>query len=114
MSQGPEYGDASACLKITYPGDPARPAGHMFKMRAPSGSSEFRSNSLIRCSGRRHLPESSSIRIEVTLDLPGRHVSHVVAPLLTFGSDEVVEDVLAQRVAHQGALFQFVERFAQV
>ena len=35
VSQGPEYGDASACLKITYPGDPARPGEHMFKMRAP-------------------------------------------------------------------------------
>ena len=113
MNQGPEYGDASACLKITYSGDPARPAGHMFKMRAPSEPSECRiiSDSL---SGRRHLPESSLISIEVTLDLPGRHMSHVVAPLLTLGSDEVVEDVLAQRALHQGALFQFVERFAQV
>ena len=36
MSQGPEYGDASACLKITYPGDPARPAERLFKMRAPT------------------------------------------------------------------------------
>jgi len=113
MNQGPEYGDASACLKITYSGDPARPAGHMFKMRAPSGSSEFRMilDSLF---GRRHLPESSSISIEVALDLPGRHMSHVVAPLLALGSDEVIEDVLAQRVLHQCALFQFVERFAQV
>ena len=113
MSQGPEYGDASACLKITYSGDPARPAGHMFKMRAPSHPANFEviPDSLF---GRRHLPESSSISIEVTLDLPGRHMSHIVAPLLTLGSDEVVEDVLAQRVLHQGAFFQFVERFAQV
>ena len=46
-------GDASACLKFTHSGDPARPAGHMFKMRAPPGPSECRmiSDSL---SGRRH------------------------------------------------------------
>ena len=42
VSQGPEYGDASACLKITYSGDPARPVEHMFKMRAPLDTCEMR------------------------------------------------------------------------
>jgi len=42
VSQGPEYGDASACLKITYSGDPARPVEHIFKMRAPVNTGEMR------------------------------------------------------------------------
>ena len=112
-SQGPEYGDASACLKIRTPvirRDLQNPCSRCVPLRDPVNF-EVIPDSLF---GRRHLPESTSIRIEVTLDLPGRHMSHVVAPLLALGSDEVVEDVLAQRVLHQGAFFQFVERFAQV
>ena len=41
-------------------------------------------------------------------------MTHVVVPFFAFRGDEVVENVLAKRVAHQRALFQFVERLAQV
>jgi hypothetical protein len=57
VNQGPEYGDASACLKITYPGDPARPVEHLFKMRAPFDSSILRRNRYPQVSGR-HLQEA--------------------------------------------------------
>ncbi len=112
-SQGPEYGDASACLKITYPGDPARPVIHLFKMHAPFGVlgipmeiAELMSAG-VTCRWR-------SVRVEVTFDLPGRHMPHVVTPLRALGSEEVVEDVLAQGFAHEGALLQFIQRFAQI
>jgi hypothetical protein len=59
VSQGPEYGDASACLKITYSGDPARPVEYMFKMRAPSNSPDLRGNRDCELRGR-HLQEAVS------------------------------------------------------
>jgi hypothetical protein len=71
MSQGPEYGDASACLKITYSGDPARPIHHLFKMRAPSQSIEFKPDSLF-LSPCRHLKEAAIRLVCPPLDLPGR------------------------------------------
>ena len=71
MSQGPEYGDASACLKITYSGDPARPADHQFKMRAPPGGrivAEIPKNRLTTS------PEKAvRVRPGSGRDLTGRH-----------------------------------------
>ena len=63
MSQGPEYGDASACLKITYPGDPARPAERLFKMRAPTAG-EILAEIAVNGIPRRHL-ESPALRAAI-------------------------------------------------
>ena len=51
-SQGPEYGDASACLKLRTPVIRRDLHEHVFKMRAPSVSAKLRRKSLDELSGR--------------------------------------------------------------
>jgi hypothetical protein len=71
MSQGPEYGDASACLKITYPGDPARPSEHLFKMRTPTDGQTV---AKIPNDARATSPEKAAgVSVRPGRDLTGRH-----------------------------------------
>src|SRR5438046_6308164 len=57
---------------------------------------------------------SCLIDAEVAVDLPGRHMLDVVEPLLALGGDEVLEEMLAEELAHQRVFFQLVQRLAQV
>jgi hypothetical protein len=41
-------------------------------------------------------------------------VLDVIEPLLAFGGEKMLEGVLAERVADQIVLFQFVERFVEI
>jgi len=45
----PERGDASACLKVTHPGGPARPQAKTIKERARHRAREIRQISLHPC-----------------------------------------------------------------
>src|SRR5690606_21257685 len=60
------------------------------------------------------LPPVSSVGTQIPVDLPLRHVTDVTVPFGAFGGDEVVEDVVAERLPHQVALFEFVDRVAQI
>src|SRR6478672_7097218 len=54
------------------------------------------------------------IDAEIAIDLPRRHVLDIVAPLFALGRQEMLEEVLAERVAHQIVFLQLIERFAQI
>src|SRR5688572_9432235 len=58
-------------------------------------------------------PKRGSINAEVAVGLPARDVAAVVVPLLALRFNEVQEDVLAERVANEIVLLQFIQRFAQ-
>ena len=51
---------------------------------------------------------------QVSVGLPRRHVADVVVPLLALRSEEVFEQMLAERLAHQVVFLELVERLAQV
>src|SRR5262245_17778681 len=54
------------------------------------------------------------IDAEVSIDLPRRHVLDVIAPLFAFGRQKVLEEMIAERVAHQVVLLQLIERLVQI
>src|SRR5690606_9184050 len=64
--------------------------------------------------GRRAGKGTDSVRAEIAVDFPGRDVADVVEPLLPLRLDEIAEDVLAERLAHQVVLLELVERFLQI
>src|SRR3954462_5976269 len=59
-------------------------------------------------------PVPGSVRGQIPLDLPRRHVLDVVEPLLALRFDEVLEWVLAEGLPDEVVLFELVERLAQV
>src|SRR5262245_49544282 len=56
----------------------------------------------------------ASVNAEVSVSLPGRDVLDVVEPLLTLGGEEVLVEVLAERLSNEVVLLELVERLAQV
>src|SRR5215210_5427039 len=85
----------------------------------PKGSPLFVSSCILHFSllptspSRRH-PVPDSVRRQIPLDLPRRHVPDVVEPLLPLRFDEVLEYVLAEGLADEVVLLELVERLAQV
>src|SRR5688572_14967847 len=55
-----------------------------------------------------------SVRAQIAFDLPRRDVTNVAVPLGAFGGQEVLEEMWAERVAHQITLLQFIERLTQI
>src|SRR5262245_18752985 len=103
------YGDASACLKLRTPLIRRGSTRALHQIACPAESRDL--VRITRVGGRR---SSFLIDAEVPIDLPRRHVLDVVEPLLPLGGDEVLEKMLAERLAHEVVLLELVERFAQV
>ena len=59
-------------------------------------------------------PRPSSVRLQVLVDLPRVDPGDVGRPLGPLGLDEVLEDVLAERVLHDVVLLEAVERLGEV
>src|SRR5687767_4925367 len=88
---------------------PATPGLFKSRARCFSGiSAAFVGDSAGLC------PELRSVHIQITVDLPRRNVAAETVPFGALGGEVVAEDVVAQRLAHELALLEFVERFAQV
>src|SRR3954453_22032689 len=88
------------------------------KHRARAARPEFRSpgSGAGDGAGERSAPRLAEFSVpgEVPVHFPGRDVPDVVEPLLALRLDEVVEDVLAERLPYEVVLLQLVERLAQV
>src|SRR5438477_5693223 len=52
--------------------------------------------------------------VQIVLNLPRRDMADVAVPLGALRGDEVVEDVLAERIAHQRASLELIKRFAEI
>src|SRR5689334_4134121 len=55
-----------------------------------------------------------SVHAEIARHLPGRDVLDVVQPLLPLGGDVVIEQVIAEHLAHEAVLFQLVQRLVEI
>src|SRR5262249_46754807 len=55
-----------------------------------------------------------SVHSQIAVDLPGRDVLDVVEPFLALRLNEVLEEMLAERVADQFVLLELVQRFVEI
>jgi hypothetical protein len=54
---------------------------------------------------------AASVGVEIAIGFPGRDVSDVAVPFFPFRRNEVIEDVISERLAHQVVLLELIERF---
>src|SRR5690242_10481966 len=84
------------------------PSGVLVPAQPPNFDERFRGDSPVYESGPR------LVGVEVAIDLPRRDVTDVAVPLRALRCKKVVEDVIAERLAHQVAFLELIERFGEV
>src|SRR3954462_6460514 len=95
--------------EVTHSVDPTRLCRALHQIACPPHSRDLREK------WAETVPRSSLlIDAEVPIDLPRRHVLDVIEPFLAFGGDEMLEQVLAERLADQVVFLELVERLAEV
>src|SRR4051794_37101022 len=56
----------------------------------------------------------ASVHFQVALHLPRRYLLDVVEPFGALGGEEVLEQMVAEDLAHQRILFELVERLTEI